>query len=81
MAELDAAIRLDPRLATSWNARGYAWLRLRNYDRAIADFSEAIRLNPAYANAWHNRAVARKAQGDQAGAAADAQKATALERQ
>lgn len=81
VAELDAAIRLDPKLATSWNARGYAWLRLRNYNRAIADFTEAIRLNPAYANAWHNRAVARKAQGDQTGAAADAQKAAALERQ
>ena len=81
VAELDESIRLDPKLATSWNARGYAWLRLRRYDRAIADFSEAIRLNPTYANAWHNRAVARKAQGDQAGSAADAQKAAALERQ
>jgi tetratricopeptide (TPR) repeat protein len=80
VAELTEAIRLKPNLALAWNARGYAYLRMRDYSHAIADFSEAIRLNPAYANAWHNRAAARRASGDRAGADADAKKASALER-
>ena len=53
--------------ATAYNARGYAWLRLRQFAKASEDFSAAIRLNPKYANAYRNRAVARKLSGDAKG--------------
>ena len=74
IAELNEAVRLKPDFSRAFNARGYAYLLKRDYQRAAADFDEAIRLDPNYANAFHNRAVARKALGDAAGAAADLQK-------
>ena len=43
---LNRAIELDPWLASAYNARGYAYLRMLNYNRAVIDFSEAIRLSP-----------------------------------
>jgi len=75
LSNLNRAIALDPKRATSFNARGYANLRLGDLTTAIADFSEAIRLRPDYSNAYRNRAVARRRAGDPAGAAEDDRKA------
>jgi len=79
LRSLDRAIELDPRSATAYNARGYVYLRLQKFANAIVEFSSAIRLRPDYANAYQNRAIARRRLGDQEGAAADTQKAAALE--
>ena len=75
---LTRAIELDPNLASAYNARGFAQLKMARFDPAIQDFSEAIRLRSTYANAYHNRAVARRKKGDKAGAEEDERKAQDL---
>src|SRR5256885_1298804 len=45
---LTEAVKLNPYLATAFNARGYCLMRLKKYPEAIADFDAALKLNPAY---------------------------------
>jgi tetratricopeptide (TPR) repeat protein len=49
-----------------------------DFDHAIADFNAAIGLDPRLAFAYFSRGLARRAQGDAAGAAADIAKAKEL---
>lgn len=58
---LSQSISLKPQFAPAYNARGYAYLRIRDYPHAMADFDKAILLDPQYVNAHHNRDVCRKA--------------------
>jgi tetratricopeptide (TPR) repeat protein len=77
---LNQAIASKPDLSLAWNARGYAYLILRDHANAIQNFDRAIELNPKYANAYRNRGAARKAAGDTQGAAADLERAKQLEK-
>ena len=77
---LSEAIKLDPELTLAYNARGFAYLRLKRYTLAKADFDKALRQNPMYINAYANRSALRRLTGDAAGSAADRAKARALER-
>jgi tetratricopeptide (TPR) repeat protein len=40
------ALRIDPKVATAFVNRGFAYSKNRDYDRAISDYNEAIRLDP-----------------------------------
>lgn len=48
------ALRLDPSLADTFNARGELWRRRGDYAKAVLDFDAAIRLNPDHAAARAN---------------------------
>jgi tetratricopeptide (TPR) repeat protein len=76
--ELTAALHDQPDFALALNARGFAYVLLRDWPDAIQDLDAALRLDPNYANAYTNRAVARRGAGDIAGAQADQAKVLEL---
>ena len=47
------------------------YLRRKEYQKAIPDFTMAIHLGPTFAQPYENRAAAKKALGDVAGANGD----------
>lgn len=71
MADLNEAIRLDPKLAMALNNRGAAYNEQGDNDRAIADYDAAIRIDPKFAMAFQNRGNAYHDKGDLDRAIAD----------
>jgi tetratricopeptide (TPR) repeat protein len=60
-----ALIEADPtHTGPEYQARGTAWYRLGEFDRAIADYTNAIDISPSYIRAYYNRALAWEAKGD-----------------
>ncbi len=49
IADLNEAIRLDPKFALAFQDRGDSWLNKKCYGRTLADYNEAIRLEPEQA--------------------------------
>jgi tetratricopeptide (TPR) repeat protein len=47
--DLNEAILLDPTYPAAYNDRGNVWRDNKEYDKAIADFTEAIRVDPNFA--------------------------------
>jgi len=66
------------RSAETWLRRGQVKFDDRNFDGAIAEFSEALRLDPKIVKAWDHRGVARSVQGDFDSAVADCSEALKL---
>ena len=58
IADLDEAIRLDPRSAVALSNRGNAYIAKGQFDRSILDYSEAIRLDPGYVPPYGARGTA-----------------------
>ena len=76
---LDAGDETPKVHSTVYNARGVAYKRKGDYDRAIADYDEAIRLDPNYANAYSNRGNEYVRKGDYDRAIADCDEAIRLD--
>ena len=53
------------------NARGMAWKRGGDYDRAIADYNAALQINPKYFFAHYNRGISYTVKGEWDRAIAD----------
>ncbi len=54
IGDYDTALRLDPKLADIFNARGELWRRKGDRPRALADFGAALKVNPDHAAARGN---------------------------
>jgi tetratricopeptide (TPR) repeat protein len=64
-------IDADARHAQAHLSRGAAWYKLRDYDRAISDFSLAIGIDPKYVRAFYGRGLAFEKKGKLEDALAD----------
>lgn len=56
LADFDAAVKLQPKMASALHNRGVSLAAAGRTDEALEDFNLAIELNPKYANSWFNRA-------------------------
>jgi tetratricopeptide (TPR) repeat protein len=71
LADLSAAIELNPSLAGLYSNRGNIYFAEGKIDRALADYSRAIELNPGFAGAYFNRGNLYSRVGKLAAAVAD----------
>jgi tetratricopeptide (TPR) repeat protein len=79
IADLNEAIRLDPKSAMAFNIRAGTYHQKGDNDRALTDLNEAIRLDPKLAVAFNNRGNAYSNKGDNDRAIADYNEAIRLD--
>jgi tetratricopeptide (TPR) repeat protein len=70
---------LDPKFAEAFNNRGLCYNKLKNYDRAVADFNQSIALNPKTASTFNNRGIVYYELKEYASAIADLNQAITLD--
>ncbi len=63
LADMDAAIELDPTNPELYVLRGQITLYLYEWDRVLADYNRAIELDPDYADAYYYRGILFYTQG------------------
>ncbi len=66
-----AALKIAPNNAVVLERRGFAELRLGQFDTALADFNAALQINAKLAGSLYGRSLAKQNSGDATGAAAD----------
>jgi len=54
---IDAALQINPRLASAHNNRGNALSELQRNVEALASYDNAVAVEPAYVEAWVNRGI------------------------
>jgi tetratricopeptide (TPR) repeat protein len=57
IADMDAAIALNPDSASLYVERGQRIMLTYEWDRALADYNHALALDPAYADAYYYRGI------------------------
>jgi len=55
-ADIEEALKLDPKLVRGYVGRGIVWAHRGDDVKAIADYNEALRLEPNNVTALQNRA-------------------------
>ena len=78
LADLNEAIRLDPKAPHAYLQRAGCYYNRRDFDRALADANEAIRLDPKDADAFVCRAACFQARQEPTKAIADLDEAIRL---
>lgn len=78
MADLDALLKINPRMVYAWFNKGLIYYRLTDYTSAMQCFSEALKIDPDFGEAYYNRGLAGLQQGNRQQAFADLSKAGEL---
>jgi tetratricopeptide (TPR) repeat protein len=78
LADCDEALRMEPNAAT-YDSRGLTYLKLRQWNAAIADYSSALQLDSTLVSSLYGRGLAKLRSGDLAGGKADIAAATSME--
>jgi tetratricopeptide (TPR) repeat protein/predicted aspartyl protease len=79
LADCNGALKLRPGTAAYLDSRGLVYLRRREFDNAITDYSEALHAKQ-FPWSYYGRGVARLRSGDAQGGNADIAAATALDK-
>ncbi|OFX00637.1 MAG: hypothetical protein A3D94_13635 [Alphaproteobacteria bacterium RIFCSPHIGHO2_12_FULL_66_14] len=66
-------------LAIVYYSRGYEYLKLRQLDLAIADFTQSIRIDPSFLNPYVSRCLSLRGKGEFAKAVTDANSALRID--
>jgi tetratricopeptide (TPR) repeat protein len=74
-SESTANLNADPEFYTK---RGWKFYEIKQYDKAISDFTHVINSSPEYAVAYYNRGLAYRELGNTAKVKADLDKAKEL---
>jgi tetratricopeptide (TPR) repeat protein len=75
LLDCSESLRIQPNDAYTLDSRGFAYLKLDQFDNAIVDFNAALKINSKLASSLYGRSLAKLTNGD--GAAADADLAAA----
>lgn len=79
LRECNQALSLQPGAAATLNSRGLVYLRLKKFDRAIADYTASLQAAPLQASARFGRGMARLYSGEAAKGRADIVEARRLD--
>jgi tetratricopeptide (TPR) repeat protein len=79
MADLNQALKFDPRYAPAYLNRGNAYAQKKDYDRAIPEYNQALDLDPKYVLAYNGRGNAYTNKKDYDRALADFNRAVEID--
>ena len=77
LADCNDALSLENN-SDALDSRGLVYLKLGDYDRAIADYDAAIKIDPDNADSLYGRGTAKLKKGDNSGGNADIAAAKAI---
>ncbi|MEY2536685.1 MAG: hypothetical protein QOG67_425 [Verrucomicrobiota bacterium] len=79
-ADLDEALKLNPRNASALEARASVAMKLNDMDKALAAYSEAIKVNPNEIRYYQYRSYILEVKGDLKNAMADTEKVLKMQK-
>jgi tetratricopeptide (TPR) repeat protein len=71
LTDCNEALRLVPNDFHTLDSRGFAYLRLGEFEKAITDYNAVLKFNPRQAGSLYGRGLAKQKMGDTAGGDAD----------
>jgi tetratricopeptide (TPR) repeat protein len=71
LSDFDEAIRLNPKMAAAYRARGLVWVERKDDERALADFAQAIKIDPKDDRAFAERGKVQNLRNNMKSAIAD----------